>query len=127
MIGTLGKSQGKERVLIGLDGDENFGKISSDRFALAAKYIGADIAGPTLRRLLYVDNYETENPDAGLGLIEKISKRLITINKAYDMIKLHKERKDEGGGGENGNLDNLSNPDNYKIIAGSCRWIFRVK
>ena len=121
VIGTLGKSQGKERVLIGLDGDENFGKISSDRFALAAKYIGADIAGPTLRRLLYVDNYETENPDAGLGLIEKISKRLITINKAYDMIQLHKERKDEGGGGENGNLDNLSNPDNYKIIAGSCR------
>ena len=123
IIGTLGSSQGKERELIGLVDDKEFGKIAKDRFELAAKYIGADISGPTLRRLLYVDNYEKDNPDAGLELIDKISLKLISINKAYDMIKLHEERTNENGGdgAEQSNWENLSNPDNYKVITGSCR------
>ncbi len=129
VIGTLGTSQGKERELIGLDGDQKFGKIAKDRFELAAKYIGAAISGPTLRRLLYVDNYEKDHPEAGLELIDKISRKIMTVNKAYDMIKLHEERANEGDSDvpERANIENLSNPDNYKIYTGSCKNMIEIE
>ncbi len=117
VIGTLGLSQGKERVMMGIDGDERFGSIGSDRFALAAQYIGTEMSGTSLRRLFIVDNYEQKNPDAKLGFIEKIGKGTITINKAWEIVVALEKSEKKG----KAKTEDLRNTGNYTIITGSSR------
>lgn len=119
-VGTLGMQQGKEREFIGKDGDENFGKVSHDRFELAAKFINADMKGSTLRKLIYVDDFERDNPDAGLGLIDKISRRIISIDRAFKLIKSYGNIKGEAPTDQKADQKKLLEPTNWQIFHQSC-------
>lgn len=125
VLGTLGTSQGKERELIGLSEEDAL--IAKDRFDLAAKYINADFSGRTLRKLLHVDNFEKENPSAGLGLIDKIGKGSMTIDRAYKLIEQHKQVNTEGLSDETMDPAKLSQTKNWEIFHASCRNMHHLK
>ena len=99
ILGILGKNQGQRRDLLGKDDNpETFGKIGKDRYEIASEWIANGMSAATLRRLMFVKEFETEYPDAKLGLVEKVLNNEMPINRAKvlakDYIARVKEKED---------------------------------
>ena len=98
VLGILGKSQGQRRDLLGEEGDPaEKSKIGKDRYDIAAKMIGSDMSGSTLRRLMFVKDFETEYPEAKLGLVEKVVTKELSPNTAKKLATDYVRRKKGAG------------------------------
>jgi DNA modification methylase len=96
ILGTIGKSQGKKRQILGLDEMDNnefFGEAGKDRFDLTCALMGIEMKGSTLRKGMQLF-FEEFNPNgkSESGIIELLDKNRISIGKAYK-LKQEKDRK----------------------------------
>ena len=124
LLGILGSSQGKRRKAIGsLEmGDDEFGLVGKDRFELAAAVAGIDLSASTLRRLLAVNDFEKTGDEEvkGLGLIDKLERKLIAPNKAYNLMKNYlKEKQTQGENLITEGLD-FYKGNHYKLFNKTC-------
>ena len=118
VLGILGKSQGQRRDLLGDESDpEEKSKIGKDRYDIAAEMIGANMSGASLRRLMFVKDFEADHPDAKLGLVEKIVNKELTINTAKKAAADYVKQKNtaEGSGSVKIYPNEKKRSDNYTI------------
>jgi site-specific DNA-methyltransferase (adenine-specific) len=95
ILGTLGKSQGARRDLLGVDATNPFGKIGRDRFEIAASVIG-DVSASHLRRLMDLVEFERESEEnKAIGLVERIMNNSVSVSAAHTLMKrVVRERKE---------------------------------
>ncbi|OSZ82901.1 hypothetical protein CAP35_06470 [Chitinophagaceae bacterium IBVUCB1] len=95
-LSVLPKQQGK-RTDIKPDAAEAVPEWARgmERYEAIADKIGADMSGATLRKLMEVKRFEETQPDANLGLLEKINSRDLSIDRAAKIIKNYEEQQCE--------------------------------
>ncbi|MFC0263827.1 DNA methyltransferase [Fontibacter flavus] len=95
ILGILGKSQGKKRKsVVGLDLTENdYGFAGKDRYQIACAILGLDFCSSTLRKLIEISDFEENGNEEvkGLGLIDKIENKGMSISNAFNLMKIYKE------------------------------------
>lgn len=95
LLGILGKSQGKKRKsLVGLDiSDNDYGFAGMDRYQIACAILGLEFCSTTLRKLIEISDFEENGNEEvkGLGLIDKIENKGMSISNAFNLMKSYKE------------------------------------
>lgn len=99
VLGILGKSQGKKREMIGdlsLKDDE-YGLVGKDRFQLTCAVLDLDFSASTLRKIIAVKEFEEAGNEEvkGLGLMDKIQNKGMTISNAFNLMNNYKKAVDQ--------------------------------
>lgn len=99
VLGVLGKSQGKKREMIGDISlkDDEYGLVGKDRFQLTCAILGLDFSPSTLRKIIAVKEFEESGDEEvkGLGLMDKIQKKGMTISNAHNLMKGYQKALEE--------------------------------
>lgn len=96
ILGTLGKNQGKRNDLLKSDKSNPYGKIGKDRYEIAANIMGGDLKPTTIRRMIYVSDFEKESQEnRSLGLLKKMITKEIPVSRAATLARdFRKEKAD---------------------------------
>ena len=96
ILGILGKNQGRRNDLLDSDKSNPDGRIGKDRFEIAATILGSGYGGRSIRRLIYVSDFEKESEEnKKLGLLDKVLKKDLKAYRAEILIKDFKKQKEE--------------------------------
>lgn len=96
ILGTLGKNQGKRSDLLKSDESNPYGNIGKNRFKIAASVIGNDTNESQLRRLLKISDFDKEEGNKKLGLLDKVVKKELSVYRATVLIKdINKQKEDK--------------------------------
>lgn len=95
VLGVLGKSQGKRREQIGDINlkDDDYGLAGKDRFQLTCALSGVEFSPSTLRKVIEIKEFEANGNEEvkGLGLLDKIENKGMSISNAYNLMKNYME------------------------------------
>jgi DNA modification methylase len=124
ILGILGKSQGKRRLMLGDSSlnNEMYSCAGKDRFDIACEIIGADMSASSLRRLLEVKEFEKkgDNVIKGFELMEKIEKGEMKIHQALNVITNYRNSKKEQGSNALTEAMEVVKGKNYQLFNKSC-------
>ncbi|WP_289031091.1 DNA methyltransferase [uncultured Algoriphagus sp.] len=99
VLGVLGKSQGKKREIIGNISlkDDDYGLVGKDRFQLTCAILGLEFSPSTLRKIIAVKEFEESGDEEikGLGLMDKIQNKGMTISNAHNLMKGYQKALEE--------------------------------
>lgn len=99
VLGVLGKSQGKKRELLGdLNiNTEEYGLVGLDRFQITCAVLNLDFSASTLRKMIAIKEFEEEGDEEvkGLGLLEKIESKGMSVSKAFDLMNKFGKAREE--------------------------------
>jgi DNA modification methylase len=99
-LNLVGSSQGKKRELLGFEGffdENNFGKVSKNKFQLVCAMMGIDFKASTLRKAMKIyDSTFKPGGKSKYGMLEKLDEGEITIDRAFKLLveyELKEKRK----------------------------------
>ncbi len=99
VLGILGKTQGKKREMIGDISlkDDQYGLAGKDRFQLTCAVLDLDFSASTLRKIIAVKEFEEAGNEEvkGLGLLDKIQNKGLTISNAFNLMNNYKKAVDQ--------------------------------
>lgn len=93
ILGVLGNSQGKKREYLDKQGQSITSLEGKDRMALACAIGGLSMSASTLRKAIQINDFVTEGDEEvlNLGLPEKIDSGLLSIDRAFKLVKNYEE------------------------------------
>jgi len=92
----IGSSQGKKRKKVDFENmlnDEEFEKVSNDKYELVCALIGIEMCGSSLRNLLKVFKLDYKDNKSETGTITLLDKGAISIHGAIKMMKSKEEKE----------------------------------